>query len=120
MAMGSVQSYFHVFIVIVLGYIMVPGFLKQEIPTDSFGWWFYVLWSVFAICLGGYFAFFQEKALARNEKLFQWIYEKTGISLARLNAEAMRKPHMRPFGRALGVLFAVIGAIILLRIIGII
>lgn len=78
----------------------------------------YVLWSILAICIGLFSAFFNKKFTEGNAKRFEWMYKKTNISIFKNQAEQMKSGSMQLFSRLIGVAFIVIGVVTLLKVLG--
>lgn len=113
--MGKAKSFFHVAIVVLFGILFITTILQEPVTTDPIAWWWETCWSVFAICLGGYFAIYTDKSIHKNHQWFLRLYEKTGVSIFKHQAEGMLKPYMYPFARAMGILFVLIGLVLLCR-----
>jgi len=114
------MSFLHVFIVIVFGLVFITTLLAEPTqPYSSAGWWYNTIWSLLAIGMGGWCALYTDTFISRNKSAFEKFHNKTRFPLFKKQAEGMTKPYMHSFCRALGILFILIGATLLLKNFGI-
>jgi hypothetical protein len=113
--MEKAKSFFHVAIVVMFGILFITTISQEPVTTDPITWWWETCWSVFAICLGGYFAIYTDSFIHKNYQQFLQLYEKTGVSIFKHQAEGILKPHMYLFVRAMGILFVLTGLVLLFR-----
>ena len=109
------MSFLHVVIVIVFGLIFIPSIIREGAPIDLTYWWYTTVWALFAIGFGGWFTIFTRQFIERCKRQFEFFYRKTRFFVFRLQAEGMSKSYMYPFARALGILFFIIGVVMLVQ-----
>ena len=110
------MSLLHVVITVAFGLFFVQTILRE--PAALYGspiWWHNVLWSLVAIGMGSFIAIYTNRFIADCKRYFEWLYRKTGFPLFKLQADSTQKPYMRVFYRFFGIMFAVIGATLLLH-----
>lgn len=105
------SSYFSVGIVIVFGYFFISSILRQEAPTDEIEKWWTTIWGIFAMCLGVYHAIFARQDVQKQIKTFEKWNATLHFRLFPTKADQFNVP----FARAMGLLFFVIGAILVIR-----
>ena len=88
---------------------------NERAPVDSVERRIEFFWSIGAICLGLFSSIYRDRFIGNNVHWFLWMYKRTGLSLFKMQAEGMNRAHMYPFARAMGVLFLVIGSVLILR-----
>lgn len=85
-----------------------------DVDTNIFGRIYEIVWSLLAVYGGIQLLFFRERFIARNSQAFLKMYERTKFPLFKRQAEGMKQPYMNILGLFLGIVFLVLGVLLLL------
>ena len=83
---------------------------------ENFAHTYNVIWSIGAICIGLIGLFFRSWFLKFCEKMYMSLYRKTNFSLFERGAKEFTKPYMRMLVIFLGLVFLIVGLLILLGV----